>query len=113
MLLAVEADLARMEQMDKGVRGSLAALARELARAMDAVGDERPTPAQVGQLGAQLRVTLNSLANIGGDSSVAEKFFEIMSTAVGSPTHTADDTPRTPKRTMPVPGVDDDAEKHS
>lgn len=82
MLTAVEADLSRMEMLDKGVRGSLAALARELARAMDATGDDQPTPAQVGQLGQQLRTTLLALAEVTGDSSAAEAFFRLMSTAV-------------------------------
>lgn len=82
MLTAVERDLARMEDLTTGVRGSLAALARELARAMDASDEDKPTPAQVGQLGAQLRVTLNSLAEVASDQNATEAFFRLMRTAV-------------------------------
>lgn len=82
MTLAVEADLARMEDLDKGVRGSLAALARKLAGAMDATGEDQATPAQIGSLGQQLRVTLHSLMGDSGDQTAAEAFFRLMSDAI-------------------------------
>jgi hypothetical protein len=114
MLTAVEADLERMEQLDKGVRGSLAALARELARAMDASDDNQPTPAQIGQLGQQLRTTLLALDNVGGDAGTAEAFFRIMASAVGSTGDTGgdDDSSRDPvrvrrPRAVPVSGLPD------
>lgn len=123
MLAAVEVDLARMTDLNTGVRGALAALARRLASAMDATGEDQPTPAQVGQLGAQLRVTLNSLADVAGDKDAADAFFRLMSTAVRSVNddntcavcgHTPGDThreptapPRPPTTKGPeIPGVD-------
>lgn len=108
MQTAIEADLARMADLDKGVRGSLAALVRELARAMDATGDDQPTPAQVGQLAQQLRTTLNALANVGGDAGAAAKFFEIMSTAVRS--QVGDDFKPQARASVPVSGLPDDDE---
>jgi hypothetical protein len=78
---AVDSDLRKLPKLDTGVRPSLAQLARTLARAMDATGDDQPTPAQMGQLGQQLRATLQSLATAEGDNGLAARFFEIMSTA--------------------------------
>jgi hypothetical protein len=82
METTVLADLARLPKLDTGVRGSLAAIARRLAQAMDETGDDRPTPAQMGALAQQLRTTLTALAEVEGDTSATAKFFELMRTAV-------------------------------
>lgn len=77
----VTADMANMGGLDTGFRGSLAEIALALARALDRADTEEDI-GKIAQVSLQLRQTLGSMADIGGDAESTKAIFEHMRTPV-------------------------------
>lgn len=80
---SVLADLQRVGQLDKGVRGSLTEMAVKLARAFDICNTDDITA--LAKLNAELRQTLGRLTDVGSDKGTAEALFAALSKPHGGP----------------------------
>jgi len=76
--MQVRRDLDRMGKLDVGVRGSLAAIATRLARALDSTQDDDLT--RVSQVSLQLRQTLVSLSDVSNDPELIRQLLSRLST---------------------------------
>lgn len=81
VLATVEQDLSRMHGLESGVRGSLAQIARRLAKRMDETDDGTSETAFAG-LAQQLRTTLMALTEVGSDGTLANALYDRLSTPV-------------------------------
>ena len=77
----VRADLAALGELDKGMRGSLAAIAITLARALDRAAEDEDL-GKIAQVSLQLRQTLASMSDVSKDASLLRQLVDFMQTPV-------------------------------